>query len=519
MDKKKPNIVFIMADQLAAAFLGVYGSGVDSSPVLDRLANQGMRFNRSYAHIPLCAPNRATILTGRSCGVHGVTHNNLVLKTDVPTYAGVFRHHGYRTGGFGKFHLTPMSEPVPENMSYLGFDESAVSEDSKLGPWLDWVKENHPEHYKTALAVSWDMPYLKEYGAKKENLYPEWKKLHEEIVAPLTRQNEWHLFYSSPLAREVHQTTYITELGIDFIDRHLEAHSDQPFLCHVSYVDPHDPYDPPAPYDTMFKPEDMADPIPGQWEKDGSQILDRTVDFLGFRKIAKNAEAIKKMRAMYHGSIKFMDDQIGRLVQYLEDKHILDQTILVFTTDHGDLMGDHGLITKGEKHYDKSVRCPLIVYGSQIQQGVSDRLISSVDIFPSLCELAGVETTIPLEGKSFAKDCFGQPNRDQWDSVTIQFNENETRGDYVASVVTDDGWRLTVFNEPGKGEMFNLFDDPDEQNNLFYSPDWMEKKCELYHRYARAYMRSDGIQQYRNLPEVNGIKCEVDVFRMKPVGF
>lgn len=519
MKSKKPNMVFIMADQLAAGFLGAYGSGVNSSPALDRLARRGMLFKRAYAHVPLCGPNRATILTGRSCGVHGVTHNNLVLRSDTPTYASVLRHHGYRTGGFGKFHITPLSEPPPAELDYLGFDECSVTEDTKLGPWLDWVKAEHPEHYRTALAVSWDMPYLREYGDAKENLYPEWKQARDEIVKPLEDASEWRAFYPSPLPKELHQTTYITDCGIDFMERHVQAHPDRPFLCNISYVDPHDPYDPPAPYDTMFDPQDMPNPLPGNWQKDGSQILDRTVDFLGFRKIADNPDAIKKMRALYHGSIKFMDDQIDRLLRFLDEKGLADNTIVVFTTDHGDLMGDHGLITKGEKHYDKSVRCPLIVAGPGVDTGVSERLVSSLDLFPSFCELAGLDTTIPLEGKSFAQACCGKPETDPWDAVTIQFNENETRCDYVASIVTNDGWRLTIFNEPDKGEMFNLFEDPDEQSNHFYQAEWMAKKCELYHRYARAYMHSDGIQQYRNLPDVNGEKCEVDVFRMTSVHF
>ena len=519
MSRKQPNIVFIMADQLAAAFLGAYGSGVDSSPALDRLARRGMRFTRAYAHVPLCGPNRATILTGRSSGVHGVTHNNLMLRSDTPTYATVFRHHGYHTGGFGKFHITPLSDPPPSDLSYLGFDECTVTEDTKLGPWLDWIRTEHPDQYETALAVSWNMPYLREYGEKKEDLYPDWQRVRDKILKPLEEQSEWRIFYPSPLPKELHQTTYITDQGIGFIERHMQEHPDRPFLCNISYVDPHDPYDPPAPYDTMFDPQNMPDPLPGNWQKDGCKILDRTVDFLGFRKIADNPAAIRKMRALYHGSIRFMDDQIDRLLRFLDEKGLADNTLVVFTTDHGDLMGDHGLITKGEKHYDKSIRCPLIVAGPGVESGVSERLVSSLDIFPSFCGLAGLNPTIPLEGKSSAPDCRGEPNDALWDAVTVQFNENETRGDYVASVVTDDGWRLTIFNEPGKGEMFNLFDDPDEQNNLFYTPECIEKKCELYHRYARAYMRSDGIQQYRNLPEVNGQKCEVDVFRTKPVGF
>ncbi len=122
------NIIFITADQLAARWLGCYGSGVDSTPTLDRLAAEGVRFERCYATFPVCAPNRATMLTGRSPVVHGITTNNYVLRTDMPTYAHVLQRQGYRTGGFGKFHQTPMHMPVGD-MAHLGFDESVVSDE------------------------------------------------------------------------------------------------------------------------------------------------------------------------------------------------------------------------------------------------------------------------------------------------------------------------------------------------------------------------------------------------------
>ena len=144
-----------MADQLAAAFLRCYGGQVDSTPTLDRLAVEGVRFDRCYATHPVCAPNRATILTGRSSSVHGIISNNYTLATDNTTYAQVLRAHGYRTGGFGKFHQTPMHVPVPDSLDYLGFDESLVTEDPKW-PWLDWVQMEHLEYHEQALAMCWN---------------------------------------------------------------------------------------------------------------------------------------------------------------------------------------------------------------------------------------------------------------------------------------------------------------------------------------------------------------------------
>ena len=257
--RKQPNIIFIMADQLAASFLGCYGSGVNSTPTLDALAKTGMRFTRAYAASPVCGPNRACILTGRTPSIHGVVTNNLELTMDCPTYAEVLGDAGYRVGGFGKFHHTCMDLRHPETMERYGYHESMVSEDPKMGAYLAWVKKEAPAWYETAMAMAWP----REYQSEKER--GEFFAARKRILDPRRNAAEWHLMYPSPLPKELHQTRFITDTSLDFIRR--EAKRESPFFCFVSYVDPHDPYDPPAPYDTMFRPEDMADPIPAQWEK------------------------------------------------------------------------------------------------------------------------------------------------------------------------------------------------------------------------------------------------------------
>ncbi len=500
---KRPNIIFIMADQLGASFVGAYGSGVNSTPTLDHLAEEGARFDRCYANVPLCAPNRATILTGRSATIHGVNNNNLELKTDVPTYAHVLKSNGYRVGGFGKFHQTPMQRPLPKDFAYLGFDESIPTEDPKLGPWLDWIEGEHPQHYETALAMSWPMPYLKEYGPDKKNLLPRWIKAREEIITPLRKESEWRTMYASPLPKELHQTAYITDCSLDFMQRHTDTNPDKPFFCHISYVDPHDPYDPPAPYDTMFAPEDMPAPISMTGDKYDCNILEQSRDFCGFRAIDGNIEALRKLRALYHGSIKFIDDQIKRVVDFIGQRNLWDNTILVFTTDHGDMMGDHGLITKGVKHYDSGIRCPLIVYGCGVTPIHTDRLTSSLDFFPTFCDWAGIDERPLVEGKSFAPVCRGEEGS-EWPEVIVHLAADDAR---VVSIITNDGWRLTVFDEDGQGEMFYLKEDPCERNNLYYSDSWSEKRHQLFERLIKAYIRSGAVQQYRNMPVQGDKRC------------
>ena len=490
-----------MADQLAAGFVGCYGSGVNSTPTLDRLAEKGMRFDRCYATATVCAPNRASILTGRSPVIHGVVTNNLELTCDNPTYAHVLQGAGYKTGGFGKFHHTNMGLPHPENLEYLGFDETAISEDPKWGDYLTWIEKDHSEYYETALSMCWGLPFIED-KLKEENRNAGIKFLKER-----REESEWELMYSSPLPKELHQTTFITDKAIDFISNSITIRPDQPFCCFVSYVDPHDPYDPPAPYDTMFSPDDMPIPIRASWKEHGNELLEQSQKFCKFDTIADDLSVLKKLRALFHGSIRLIDDQIARIVDYLDENNLSEDTIIVFTTDHGDMMGDHALITKGVKFYDKGIRCPLIVSGKGVNSGISKRLVCSLDFFPSFCDWGDItqENRPPLEGKSFVEECRGVTSKNSWKEVTIE-SPYVKDGNPVRGIITDDNWRFTIFDSENCGEMFDLNSDPDEQNNLFYNRDFIDKKMELYERITRAFMRSHTVYQYRNLSEIDGKK-------------
>ena len=501
----QPNIIFIMADQLAAGSVGCYGSQVDSTPTIDRLAADGVRFDRCYASATVCAPNRATILTGRSPVIHGVVTNNLELTRDNPTYAQVLQSQGYHTGGFGKFHHTCMGLPHPDNFEYLGFDETVISEDPKWGDYLDWIEKEHPDHYEVALSMCWALPFVDD-RLKQEN-FDAWKRFRKQRE----EASKWKLMYPSPLPKELHQTSFITDKAIDFMSRSRANDPDNSFFCFVSYVDPHDPYDPPAPYDTMFSPDDMQDPIPASWKEHGNEILKESQSFCDFDTIADNVQALKELRALYHGSIRFIDDQIARIIDAVEKAGLAEDTIIVFTTDHGDMIGDHELITKGVKFYDKGIRCPLIIAGAEIEQGSSERLVSSLDFFPSFCDWADVPETgrPPLEGKSFVHECNRTDSPDAWADITIE-SPYVKDGQPVRGIITDDNWRFTIFDVDDTGEMFDLNNDPDEQNNLFYDQGWTDKKLELYERFTRAFMQSHKIHQYRNLPVKEGNKCMLD---------
>ena len=530
------NIVFITADQLGAAFVGCYGSGVDSTPTLDSLAYDGVRFDRCYATNPVCAPNRSTMLTGRCDEITGICDNNLHLPDDIPTIAHVLSQAGFYTGAFGKYHQTPMQFPLPKDLSFLGFHESALTEDTRLGQWLDEIRDNHPEYYDRALATSWPMPYMAEYGENCEDLRQKRIVAAKEHLAP-RQTDKLRIMYESPLPAELCQTAWITDKALDFIDRN----ADKPFFCNVSYVDPHDPYDPPAPYSTMFSPEDMPEPIPKDWFE--NHWFDMHTKPFFVERIRDDMDAIKRLRALYHGSIRYIDDQIARIVKLLKEKGIWENTVIIFTTDHGDMMLDHELITKGRMHYDTSTRCPLIVGGGAIQPRahVSDRLTCTLDLCPTFCDLLHIIDRPLYEGKSFARivnkelpenivsrytaypdgryevkeiEKFEERFRileggvrvteseyktlEYWDEITMQSSLA------LRSIITDDGYRLSVYADGQIGELFDLKNDPTEQKNLYNDTKYTELKVSLLERHIKAFYRHIFLPNYRNLKYKNG---------------
>jgi len=496
--RDRPNIVFIMADQLGAAALNCYGGGVPSTPALDRLASEGMRFDRCYATTPVCAPNRATFLTGRSPDVHGVITNNYVLRTDMPTYGHVLQRRGYRVGGFGKFHLTPMTRPLPPDFGYLGFDESVPTEDPKWGPWIDWIEREHPEFLDRALAMAWPIAHAAAYGPDRRDMLSPAMRARKELLPPRFEEG-WHQLYVSPLPPELHDTTFLTDRALDFLDRHVEGHADQPFFCHVSYVDPHNPFNPPEPYASMFADADIPEPLPAAWMEKGIAAFDQMLNFVQFRKVCRNPRAIRRMRELFHGTLMLIDRQIGRIAEFLQARGLWEDTVVLFTTDHGEHLGDHGLFAKGVGHYDAGVRCPLIVAGGGVRGGPADRLTCTLDFFPTFCDLAGVdaEDRPPLEGRSFAPVCQGRPDPEPWEEVSVAFGD-------ARSVISADGWRLTRYPREDKGQMFHLANDPGEQRDRYEDPAAADVRQRLLERLAALEARPSTIPQYRNMLALDG---------------
>ncbi|MFS0726646.1 sulfatase [Paenibacillus sp. 1P07SE] len=350
------NVLLITPDQWRADALGCSGHRIVKTPHLDALAGESLRFEQCHVHNWVCAPSRATIVTGAHPSVHGVLFNDMDTDLRLTPVPELFRQAGYRTGHVGKWHHYPKGER-------FGFE--------------------------TILAHEGYRDYLAAQGLDPD--------LGEEYKADWTRQfSTW----ISPVPEEHYLTVYETDRAIAYIDEP----SDQPFFLWLSYEKPHPPYNPPESYADMYDP--AALPLPAGWEglREGVAPHKREDSAEHWRTGVRTDEMsdadIRRTTAYYYASMSLVDAQIGRLLQHLEQRGLREDTLIVFTSDHGEMMGDHRLLNKGPYPYDALTRVPLIIHdpGKSMAGHVESRLVSQMDVIATLLSAAGIAKPPHAEG-------------------------------------------------------------------------------------------------------------------------
>jgi arylsulfatase A-like enzyme len=484
------NVITIEADQLSAKWVGCYGCAAAHTPNIDALARRGVRFANAFTNHPVCMPARASTITGRSAQHHGVFYNGWELGTDIATFPQLLQKAGVQTFGVGKYHLECHSRGAYNDVRKYGFDRAETTEDIRAGDWLDWVEREHPDCAEAALATVWPMEHLSSYG-------PSGRNLRQEALAARAKLGvgggATHP-YLSPVPEKACQTRWVGDRAIVML---AERDSSRPFFLKMSFVDPHDPYDPPARF--VDRIDESQIPAPIRTEDPGVQGLIerlRTNRFVGNHSHLTNAQWTA-LRKHYLASLAFLDEQVGRLVDYLERARLAEDTAILLFSDHGDMMGDHGLPTKGSWHFDACCRVPMILAlpGGEEQGRVVEQTVTNLDVFPTVLELAGVHCSVPIEGDSLLPLAHGE-TLDRPDAALI-----ETYGSYgdeygpfrARSVVTPDA-RLTRF-EDGHGLLFDLADDPDETVDLYDHPQAHALQCSLERTMLDLITR-----QYHNLP-------------------
>ncbi len=501
MSSPKPDIVFFMVDQLSAKWLEAASNGIVATPGLDRLRAAGTTFTNCISSNPLCCPTRATLATGLTTRGHGVLQNGYALDPELPTFMRSLQDAGWRTVALGKLHLRPHYETIHPDYLPYGFDVQHNTEDDRGGEWLDWVRAEHPEHRDAVYSTVWsrDIPGFANYGPTAENLRAEL----EEVPAI-------NGTYELPFPEELSQTNWITGHALDFIRGQAPA---QPIYAHVSYVQPHGPFAPPAGYRQFVDAEAIPAPIPPEWP--GDPLAPHCLEGRG---CAQTPSDWRKDREHYFADIRHLDRQLGLLLDTLEQTGRRDNTYVIMLADHGELLHDHGLTGKGEFHYDACIRVPLVIAGPGINAGQSrDELVQLEDIFPTIFEMVGLSLPKPkviygagppaggvggptghteypyAPGRSLLGLCRGEAS-DHWrDCAYVESYNNinsATTANWARSIRTT-RWRYTMYPDNTGEQLFDLVDDSDETRNLAADPDHRQIRLELRDRLLDLIIHQD----------------------------
>lgn len=432
--RKHTNVLWIVADDMAAHAVGAYGDALARTPNIDRLAGEGIRFDRAYCNSPMCTASRASFITGRLPHAVGVTQLRTPLGDEPVTIAELFKSSGYATATFGKMHFNRKTEP-----GLHGFDVI-----------FDRPDADRIVRARGALPIAPGLP-----------VQPQWRPFRDPARVWLN---------AACLPQDIRQedmdaTIYARQAG-EFV----EQHRDRPFFLMVSFYQPHSPFYFPPEYSGLFDPSDFTPPEIGP--EDDAQIPEI------FRELTR--EEIQGINAAYHTSAAFMDHCVGMVLDALESNNLAANTLVVFIGDHGYSLGHHGRI---EKHcfYEPSVRAPLIMRGPGVTDPgrATDALVEFIDIYPTLARACGLTVPEVVEGRALNPILSGD-GREHRDFAFSEYTENEE------AMIRDGRWKLIyttgarerkdgyATGRPLPGRTVTLFDtvtDPDEFRNVASAPE------------------------------------------------
>ena len=391
------NILFIMCDQLRADYLSCYGHKTLSTPNIDALASRGVRFDRAYCQSPNCGPSRASFYSGRYVFSHGATWNFIPLPLGERTMGDYMRQAGLRVAVVGKTHMYADRD----GLSRLSLDnESEQARFVSEAGFEPYERDDgiHPDKMvNPKLAYN---EYLRQHGMGGANPWHTWANAGEDENGNVASGWYYRNAHRPTRAPDEHsETAYMTQRAMDF----MTEQGDKPWMLHLSYIKPHWPYIAQAPYHNMFGREDVQAPIRAEHER----INDHPV-YEGYRlhpegvAFSRDADRLNVIPA-YMGLIKQVDDYLGKLFKFMQNRKLMDNTLIVFTADHSDYLGDHWL---GEKEFmhEQGVRIPLIISDPSLpasHKKVSTALAEAVDLLPTFMETMGVPPAPHwLEGKS-----------------------------------------------------------------------------------------------------------------------
>ncbi|MFV0383959.1 sulfatase-like hydrolase/transferase [Paracoccus sp. (in: a-proteobacteria)] len=494
---KPKNILFIMYDQLRWDYLGCYGHPYLKTPNMDRLAAMGMRFDRCYIQSPICGSSRMSTYTGRYVHSHGASWNGIPLKVGEMTMGDHLRAAGTGCWLVGKTHM----KADAEGMARLGLEPDSLIGARVAECGFDLVERDdgmRPEGpdgvYDPQGKWRYD-EYLRARGYDSDNPWHDFANSGVDDDGNVL--SGWFLKNSTEaanIAEEDSETPYLTRRAIEFMSQ-----ASEPWCCHLSYIKPHWPYVVPEPYHDMYGPEHVLPPVRSQAEYDNAHpVLKAFME----SPLSRNFSTDRVRNAVipaYMGLIRQCDDQLGVLLDWLEENGRMQDTMIVLTSDHGDFLGDHWM---GEKMFfqDSSTRVPLIIYDpstdADATRGTScDALVEQIDLAPTFVDFAGgMPPAHILEGESLLPVLRGKATGTRRDFAICEYDYSVTPTaaqlglsvrEAVIFMVADKHWKLIHFEGGFRPILFDLKNDPQELTDLGDSPEHEAVIRQMYDKLFR----------------------------------
>ncbi|MGI6030034.1 MAG: sulfatase [Eubacteriales bacterium] len=465
MSNKRPNILIICSDQQRYDTLGCYGNSFTRTPNLDGLAQEGVLFERAYCQNPVCTPSRASFMTGRYPRTTCCRQNGQDIPEREVLFSKLLADGGYTCGLCGKFHLSacePSSSPRSERRIDDGFH------------YFEWT---HASSHR-----------------QPTNAYQLW--LRERGVPYQVTPMEECRYVQKGMPAQWHQTTFCTSKAMNFIDSCGEY--DDPWMFVINYFDPHAAFDPPEEYIKPylerlediplpnFTPEELEDkPVIQKEEYYKATNSKRFYSGKWYSYPAANMteQDHRYIKAAYWAMCDLIDDQVGRLLDHLKESGQAENTLVVYMSDHGELLGDHGMYYKGPFFYEPSVRVPFIFsWPGNFQSGKRCGVpVELIDLAPTLLEAAGIEIPAYMQGKSLYPYLCGQEDTPPVTDVYCEYyNSLPWNEPHIhATMVLDDRYKLVLYHTLQDGELYDLQQDPIERVNRWRDPAFASIRQEM----------------------------------------
>lgn len=473
--------MWICTDQQRFDTIRALGNSNIRTPNLDRLVSEGTSFTHAFCQNPICAPSRGSFLTGRYPRTTRLRQNGAKIPDDELLVPKILTEHGYRCGLSGKLHLDSCDGRMETRIDD-GYQEFHWSH----GPWPKWNENEY---------INW----LDEQGTPWRDVYP----LPPEVantLGPKGTAPDGRMAWGG-MPAHLHQSFWCAEMAIKFMDKYL----DRPWFFSVNPFDPHHPFDPPQEFLDGYDPDQLPQPRYQDGELEEKPVFQR-IDSKGayggngmsFQESTDREH--REVIAAYYAMIENIDFNVGRLLDHLEETGQRDKTLVIFMSDHGEMLGDHGIFLKGPYMYEPAIRVPLVfsLPGTVQQDTRSEALIELVDLAPTILDCLGIDILERMQGKSFWNICTGKADTGYHKDLIYceYYNSMTAHRDPTpyATMIRDSRFKITVFSGMQTGELYDLKEDPYEFSNLWGDP------------------------QYRDIREEYVLKClDASVFTADPL--